>query len=90
MPPKPHWVDLGLNKHFRVRVNHRNNKFVKGSRHANGIVSFWSYAKHRLMQFHGMRRDKFKLHLKETKFRFNHRQLYLYMKLLKLLRDDPL
>lgn len=46
-------VDLGLEKHFRV--NHGNNEFVKGSRHVNGIESFWSEAKHRLMQFHGVR-----------------------------------
>ncbi|PJK15342.1 IS1595 family transposase [Lysobacteraceae bacterium NML07-0707] len=81
-------VDLGLDKHFRV--NHGNNEFVKGSRHVNGIESFWSYAKHRLAQFHGVRRDKFELHLKETEFRFNHRYLDLYKTLLKLLRDDPL
>lgn len=81
-------VDLGLEKHFRV--NHGNNEFVKGSRHVNGIESFWSDAKHRLTQFHGVRRDKFELHLKETEFRFNHRHLDLYKTLLKLLRDDPL
>ncbi|RMX10954.1 IS1595 family transposase [Allofranklinella schreckenbergeri] len=81
-------VDLGLEKHFRL--NHGNNEFVKGSRHVNGIESFWSYAKHRLAQFHGVRRDKFELHLKETEFRFNHRHLDLYKTLLKLLRDDPL
>ena len=81
-------VDLGLEKHFRV--NHGNNEFVKGSRHVNGIESFWSYAKHRLTQFHGVRRDKFELHLKKTEFRFNHRHVDLYETLLKLLRDDPL
>ena len=46
-------VDLGLEKHFRV--NHGNNAFVKGFRHVNGIESFWSDAKHRLVQFHGVR-----------------------------------
>ena len=39
-------VDLGLEKRFRV--NHGNNEFVKGSRHVNGIKSFWRYAKYRL------------------------------------------
>ncbi|PJK04732.1 IS1595 family transposase, partial [Lysobacteraceae bacterium NML71-0210] len=34
--------------------------------------------------------DKFELHLKETEFRFNHRNLDLYKTLLKLLRNDPL
>lgn len=56
-------VDLGLDKHFRL--NHGSNEFVKGCRQVNGIESFWSHAKHRLAQFHGVRRDKFALHLKE-------------------------
>ena len=60
-----------------------------GTRHVNGIKSFWSYAKHRLAQFHGIRREKFELHLKETEFRFNHRKLDLYKTLLKLLKDKP-
>ena len=81
-------VDIGLEKHFRV--NHGNNEFVKGSRHVNGIESFWSYAKHRLAQFHGIRANKFNLHLKETEFRFNHRHHDLYKVLLKLLRNNPL
>lgn len=81
-------VDLGLAKHFRV--NHGDNEFVKGSSHVNGIESFWSYAKHRLAQFHGIRKDKFELHLKETEFRFNHRHADLYKALLKHLREQPL
>ncbi|PJK14986.1 IS1595 family transposase [Lysobacteraceae bacterium NML07-0707] len=81
-------VDLGLDKHFRV--NHGNNEFVKGSRHVNGIESFWSYAKHRLAQFHGVWRDKFERHLKEAELSFNHRHLDLYKTLLKLLRGDLL
>ena len=51
---------------------------------------FWSHAKHRLAQFHGVRRDKFALHLKETELRFNHRHLDLYKTLLEPLRDEPL
>jgi len=35
-------VDVGFNKH--LRVNHGNNEFARGSVHANGIESFWSYA----------------------------------------------
>ena len=46
--------------------------------------------KHRLAQFHGIRANKFNLHLKETEFRFNHRHHDLYKVLLKLLRDNPL
>jgi transposase len=45
-------VDIGVDRH--IRVNHGNNEFVRGSKHVNGIESSWSYAKHRLAQFHGI------------------------------------
>ena len=70
--------------------NHGSNEFVKGCRHVNGIESFWSHAKHRLAQFHDVRRGKFALHLKDTELRFNHRHLDLYKTLLRLLRNEPL
>jgi transposase-like protein len=79
---------MGFDKHFRV--NHGNNEFVRGCRHVNGIESFWGYAKHRLAQFHEVRKDKFELHLKETEFRLNHRHDNLYKVLLQLLSIHPL
>ncbi len=81
-------VDVGYAKHFRV--NHGRNEFVRGTHHVNGIESFWSYAKHRLQQFHGIAPEKFYLHLKECEYRFNHRRKNLYAELLKLLRNYPL
>lgn len=81
-------VDVGFDKH--LRVNHGNNEFARGSVHVNGIESFWSYAKRRLVQFNGVPRHTFYLHLKETEFRFNHRQCSLYKALLSLLRNNPL
>ena len=81
-------VDIGFDKHFRV--NHGADEFVNGSNHVNGIESFWSYAKRRLLQFNGVPKNTFLLHLKETEFRFNHRKADLYKVLLNLLRNDPL
>jgi len=81
-------VDVGFDKH--LRVNHGNNEFARGSVHVNGIESFWSYAKRRLVQFNGVPRHTFYLHLKETEFRFNHRHVDLYKALLSLLRSNPL
>lgn len=82
-------VDVGYEKHFRV--NHGENEFSKGDgRHINGIESFWGYAKHRLVKFKGIPREKFELHLKETEFRFNHRGQDLYQLFLKIFRDNPL
>ena len=81
-------VDVGFDKHFRV--NHGQNEFARGNAHVNGIESFWSYAKRRLVQFNGVPRHTFYLHLKETEFRFNHRHTDLYKALLCLLNKHPL
>ena len=48
-------VDLGFDKH--LRVNHGDNEFALDPNHINGIESFWSYVKHRLVKFHGMRKS---------------------------------
>ena len=42
-------VDLGYQKHFRVQ--HSHNEFSNKHSHINGIESFWSYAKTRLVRF---------------------------------------
>ena len=81
-------VDVGFDKH--LRVNHGNNEFARGSVHVNGIESFWSYAKRRLVQFNGVPKHTFYLHLKETEYRFNHRHQSVYHALLSLLRSTPL
>ena len=82
-------VDLGYEKHFRVE--HGKNEFAKnGGQHINGIESFWGYAKHRLAKFKGIDKPSFQLHLLETEFRFNHRELDLYQFLLKDFRNHPL
>ncbi len=81
-------VDVGYDKHFRV--HHGKNEFVRGNSHINGIESFWSYAKIRLVKFHGMDKRTFNLHLKECEFRFNNRGEDLYKILLKIFRKSPL
>ena len=81
-------VDLGYKKHYRV--HHGTNEFARGKSHINGIESFWSFAKNRLMKFHGIPRGTFYLHLKECEFRFNYRKENLYYLLLKMFREKPL
>lgn len=55
----------------------------------NGLVDL-GYAKRHLVQFNGVPRHTFYLHLKEIEFRFNHRNDNLCGILLKLLRENPL
>ena len=59
-------------KHYRI--NH-HKEFTRGKRnHINGIESFWSYAKRKLVKHYGIPPEKFYLYLKELEFRFNHRK----------------
>ena len=81
-------VDLGYKKHYRIR--HGQNEFAVKDNHINGIESFWSFAKRRLMKFHGVPGKTFYLHLKECEFRFNNRKNDLYKLLLKICRENPL
>jgi transposase len=81
-------VDVGFKKHYRV--NHHVNEFANKSGHINGIESFWSFAKRRMLKFNGLRKEKFLLHLKECEYRFNHRRDDLYRTLLAMLRSHPL
>ena len=81
-------VDGGFDRHVRVR--HSQDEFVGGASPINGIESFWSFAKARLQPFKGVPKHPFLLHLKESEFRFNHRDEDLYKLLLKLLRQQPL
>lgn len=81
-------IDLKGFKHHRVY--HSRDEFVRGKSHINGIESFWSYVKRRMRKQNGVRKDKFLLHLKESEWRWNHRDDDLYKLLLEKLRQNPL
>jgi len=81
-------VNFGYKKHYRVK--HSKDNFANGKAHINGIENFWGIAKVRLSKFRGMSKKTFYLHLKETEFRFNHRQDNFYLLLLKEFRENPL
>ena len=82
-------VDFGAKAHYRVK--HSKNEFAKGHNHINGIENFWGFAKFRLAKFRGIKKENFVLHLKETEFRYNTKNLgqNLYQNLLKLIRENP-
>jgi transposase-like protein len=75
-------------KHYRV--HHHENEFARGKRHINRIESFWSFAKTHLAKQRGIRTGKFYHHLKESEWRWNHRQVNLYLLLLTETRRRPL
>jgi hypothetical protein len=61
-------LDWGLIITFEV------DAAVNGKVYISGIEGFWSFAKERLMKYHGVNPNKFPLFLKELEFRHNQRQ----------------
>lgn len=65
---------LGIYGYNHKKVHHEKNEFVgEEDNHINGIESFWSWTKHRLLKSHGLTRDQFLEYLLESEWRFNHR-----------------
>ncbi len=54
-----------------LKVDHKK-QFSNGKVYINGLEGFWSYAKERLIKYHGVSKEKFSLYLKEMEFRYNH------------------
>lgn len=75
---------------YHYRIYHSKNEFARGKNHINGIESFWGFTKTRMQKLRGIRKEKFMIHLKESEWRWNHRNENIYKILLKILRFDPL
>jgi len=73
-------LSLGF-KH--MRIDHRK-RFANGKVYINGIERFWSFAKERLLKYHGVSKEKFPLYLKELEFRYNMRKNDIFDLLIKL------
>lgn len=64
-----------------LRVDHARRFSTRSGAHkvhVNGLEGFWSYAKGKLIKFHGVSPAKFSLYLYEMQFRYNHRHENLF------------
>jgi len=66
------------------RIDH-GKRFANGKVYINGIEGFWSFAKERLLKYHGVDAQKFPLYLKELEYRYNHRDQDLFDDLVQVL-----
>ena len=66
------------------RIDH-SKRFSNGKVYINGIEGFWSYAKERLLKYHGVSKDKFILYIKELEYRYNMRGKDIFESLLNLI-----
>ena len=69
-----------------LKVDHQKY-FSQGKVYINGLEGFWSYAKERMMKYHGISSHRFPLYLKELEFRYNHRYEEIYSVIAKYLCD---
>jgi len=60
-----------------LRVDHAK-RFSSGKVYINGLEGFWSFAKERIIKFHGVSKEKFPFYLKEMEFRYNNRKTSLF------------
>ena len=69
-----------------LKVDH-GKYFANGKVYINGLEGFWSFAKERLMKYHGVSQDKFPLYLKELEYRYNNRNKDLFVLLVQLMAN---
>ena len=60
-----------------LKVDH-SKVFASGKVYINGIEGFWSFAKERLIHYHGINPEKFIFYIKEMEFRYNNRDKDLF------------
>lgn len=69
-----------------LKVDH-GKQFARGKVYINGLEGFWSFAKERLLKYHGVSKEKFPLYLKELEYRYNNRNKNLFVLLTKLMSE---
>jgi len=67
-----------------LTVDHQKT-FGRGKNNINGLEGFWSYAKERLLKYHGVSKNNFILYLKEIEFRYNFRKQDIFKLLLEII-----
>jgi transposase len=65
-----------------IKIDHKK-LFASGKVYINGVEGFWSFAKERIIKFHGISQEKFPLYLKEMEFRYNNRHRNIFNLLTK-------
>jgi len=60
-----------------LQIDH-GKRFSRGKVYINGIEGFWSFAKERLIKFHGISPRKFPYYIKEQEWRYNNKDKNLF------------
>ena len=63
---------------MRIRIFFQLIEYMPTEFFINGVEGFWSFAKERLIKYHGISRHKFILYLKKIEYSYNNRNEYLF------------
>lgn len=69
----------------RHRNIYHRYKFKQEKVYINGIEGFWAFAKERLINHHGISKEKFLSYIKEMEWRYNNREKDLFEVLVDLI-----
>jgi transposase len=72
------------------RINNGTPKQISPKGPVDDIELFWSMLKSRLVKFRGLNGNTLYLHVKETEFRFNHRNQDIFEMLVNIFHHRPL
>jgi transposase len=72
------------------RINGAMPNLSRGKSHIDEIDMFWGMLKSRLIKFRGLNSSTLYLHVKETEFRYNYRDIDLFELLMEILHKRPL
>ena len=72
------------------RINTAPSGLVKGRSAIDEIDMFWGMLKSRLVKFRGLNSGTLHLHVKETEFRYNHRNQEIYDLIVNIIQRKPL
>ncbi len=81
-------ADFNTLKIYRIRDGVPRVSSIKGP--VDDIELFWSMLKSRLVKFRGLNGNTLFLHVKETEFRFNHRNHDIFEMLVNIFHHRPL
>jgi transposase len=72
------------------RINGAMPNIARGKSNIDEIDMFWGMLKSRLIKFRGLNSSTLYLHVKETEFRYNYRDIDLFELLMEILHKRPL
>lgn len=84
----PIGIDVRRDMRLKIKNSTYQNAHVCGD--VDRIEAFGHFLRLRLTKFKGLRREKFYYHLKETEYRYNHRDSDLNALLLGMLGETPI